>query len=153
MDSLGASEEELSKEKSQPEDDLPERYVIREDQDEYFLLCREAPNLRVYVRRGLSVSASSASKYESGTIFLDGAAQGPPFLDSEGDIYNLDHHEGCIRFFTLSTCEQAYILLRKGLNLREREWNVFANDPDLDTVLAIWLLLNHKRITNPEEEE
>jgi hypothetical protein len=49
-----------------------------------------------------------------------------------------------------STCEQAYILIRRGLNLRDREWRVFANEPDLDTVLAIWLLLNHARLSDEE---
>ena len=52
-----------------------------------------------------------------GTIFLDGAAKGEPFMDASRGIYNLDHHEGCVRSFTLSTCEQAMILIRKGLDL------------------------------------
>jgi membrane protease YdiL (CAAX protease family) len=38
-------------------------------------------------------------------------------------------------------------LLLRGLDLRKREWNVFANDADLDVVLAIWVLLNHHRLT------
>jgi hypothetical protein len=153
LDTVGPSKEDPSLPAAPPDDGFPERYVIREDEDQNFLVCREAPNIRVSVQRGLSVSASSAVKYDSGTIFLDGAAQGPPFLDSERDLYNLDHHEGCVRLFTVSTCEQAYILLRKGLNLREREWRVLANDPDLDTVLAIWLLANHKRVTSSDEGE
>jgi len=41
-------------------------------------------------------------------------------------------------------------MLKKGFNLRTREWRVIANDPDLDTVLAIWLLLNHIRINEQE---
>ncbi len=134
-------------------DDLPERYITREADDRRYVVCREAPNVRVYVERGLSVSASTAVKSDAGTIFLDGVAQSPPFLDSERDVFNLDHHEGCVRLFTLSTCEQAYILIRKGLNLGEREWEILANEPDLDTVLAIWLLLNHKRVAETKEEE
>jgi membrane protease YdiL (CAAX protease family) len=37
-------------------------------------------------------------------------------------------------------------VIRKGLDLDGERWTVWANDPDLDTVLAIWLLLNHRRI-------
>jgi len=44
------------------------------------------------------------------------------------------------------------VLTRKGLDLKGREWTIYANDPDLDTVLAIWVLLNHVRLNdaNPE---
>jgi hypothetical protein len=41
-------------------------------------------------------------------------------------------------------------MLKKGFDLRTREWRIIANDPDLDTVLAIWLLLNHIRINEQE---
>ncbi|MEE8583298.1 MAG: CPBP family glutamic-type intramembrane protease, partial [Acidobacteriota bacterium] len=44
------------------------------------------------------------------------------------------------------------ILIRKGLHLRERDWTVYGNDPDLDTVLAIWVLLNHRRINDEDPE-
>ncbi len=55
-----------------------------------------------------------------------------------------------MRSFTLSTCEQAMIVIRKGLDLDAEQWTVWANDPDLDAVLAIWLLLNHRRIDEPD---
>ncbi|MCI0454746.1 MAG: CPBP family glutamic-type intramembrane protease [Candidatus Dadabacteria bacterium] len=106
--------------------------------------------MTVRIERGLAVPTSTARKYPSGTIFLDGAAQGEPFLDHERQIYNLDHHEGCIRAFTLSTCEQAIVMLLKGLDLRTRQWTIYANSPDLDTILAIWVLLNHIRINENE---
>jgi membrane protease YdiL (CAAX protease family) len=125
---------------------LPVRYQVKEDDDGRYLTCIEASNISVRIDRSLSVSASSARKYPKGTIFLDGAAKGEPFIDSSRGVYNLDHHEGCVRSFTLSTCEQAMIVIRKGLDLDGERWIVWANDPDLDTVLAIWLLLNHRRI-------
>ena len=87
-----------------------------------------------------------ARKYRAGTIFLDGAAQGDPFIDVQKELYNLDHHEGCIR--SLATCEQAMVLIRKGLDLSKRDWVVLANDADLDTVLALWVLLNHNRLSD-----
>jgi len=129
---------------------LPVRYQIKEDEDGRYLTCLEASNISVRIDRSLSVSASSARKYPKGSIFLDGAAKGEPFIDSSRGVYNLDHHEGCVRSFTLSTCEQAMIVIRKGLDLDAEQWTVWANDPDLDAVLAIWLLLNHRRIDEPD---
>ena len=104
----------------------------------------EAPTIMIRVERRLAVSAKQARRYPAGTIFLDGAAQGDPFIDVQKEIYNLDHHEGCIR--SIATCEQAMVLVRKGLDLSKRDWTVLANDADLDTILALWVLLNHLRI-------
>ncbi len=125
---------------------LPLRYQIKEDDKGPYMTCVEASNIAVRIERGLSVSAAAARKYPKGTIFLDGAAQGPPFIDASKGIYNLDHHEDCVRAFTLSTCEQAMIVILKGLDLDDERWTVWANEPDFDTVLAIWLLLNHRRL-------
>lgn len=121
---------------------VPSRYEIKEDETGRYLTCLEAPEIKVYVERGFSATSSAARKYAEGTIFLDGAAQAEPFLDLERRIYNLDHHEGCVRRFTLATCEQALVLMLRGLDLRERPWTVYANEPDLDTQIAIWVLLN-----------
>jgi membrane protease YdiL (CAAX protease family) len=129
---------------------LPERYLIQDIGSEKVLTCLEAPNLQVRIKAGMSVSASTARKSPPGTIYLDGVAQGEPFLDHEKQVYNLDHHEGCIRAFTLATCEQALIMNLKGLELREREWKIYANEPDLDTLLAIWILFNHLRLNLKE---
>ena len=129
---------------------LPQRYVVKEIRGKKVLTCLEAPNLTVVIQRGLTVSAATARKSPPGTIFLDGVAQGEPFMDHEKKIYNLDHHEGCVRAFTLSSCEQVLVMTLKGLDLREREWFIYANEPDLDTILAIWLLLNHQRISRKE---
>jgi hypothetical protein len=129
---------------------LPNRYVIKNDGNRGVLNCLEAPNVTVRIERELVLTASTARKYPSGTIFLDGAAQGEPFLDHERQVYNLDHHEGCIRAFTLSTCEQAIVILLKGLDLKNQQWTIYANSPDLDTILAIWVLLNHVRINENE---
>jgi hypothetical protein len=129
---------------------IPERYVVKEIGGSRALTCLEAPNLSVNITRGFSVSASNARKAPPGTIYLDGCAQSEPFLDHEKKIYNLDHHEGCVRAFTLSTCEQVLVMILKGLDLREREWKVYANEPDMDTILAVWLIFNHLRISRKE---
>src|SRR5262245_12885942 len=126
------------------------RYRLRRIGRERVLVCLEAPTVQVRIEPGACASATAARSAPPGTIYLDGAAQGEPFVDPERDVYNLDHHEGCVRAFTLATCEQAMVLLRRGLDLRRRDWTVHANGVDLDTVLAIWVLLNHLRLA-PED--
>ncbi len=122
------------------------RYRTRRIGRERVLVCLEAPTVHVRIEANGCASAVAARSAPPGTIYLDGAAQGEPFLDAERDVYNLDHHEGCVRAFTLATCEQAMVLLRRGLDLRRRDFTVHANGVDLDTVLAIWVLLNHLRL-------
>ncbi|MFQ5350545.1 MAG: type II CAAX prenyl endopeptidase Rce1 family protein [Thermoanaerobaculia bacterium] len=131
---------------------LPQRYLIREGADGRYLTSRETPELKVRLDPGLSVTAAAARKAPEGTIYLDGAAQGEPFLDHERRVFNLDHHEGVIRRFTLSACEQAMILVLRGLDLRERPWTILANQPDLDTVLAIWVLMNSVHLGEDQPE-
>lgn len=122
--------------------EVPNRYLVKKDETGYYLSCLEAPELKVRIDRKMAVTGSAARKAAPGTIFLDGAAQSAPFLDLERRIYNLDHHEGCVRPFTLATCEQALVLMVRGLDMREKPWVVFANEPDLDALIAIWILLN-----------
>lgn len=131
---------------------LPQRYLLRTDDQGRHLTCVAAQNVSVRIERGQTVAAAAARRAEEGTIFLDGAADAEPFMDVQERIYNLDHHEGCVRAFTLATCEQAMVLVRKGLDLNAGEWTLRANEPDLDTVLAIWVLLNHGRLNddNPQ---
>ncbi|MFH1581521.1 MAG: hypothetical protein ABIC39_05550, partial [Pseudomonadota bacterium] len=87
-----------------PASEFPNRYLIREIDGERVLSCIEAPNLIVQIKFGLSVSATAMNKAAPGTIYLDGVAQNGPLLDNARQIYNFDHHEGCVRAFTLSTC-------------------------------------------------
>ena len=131
---------------------LPSRYSIRRKGEARELVCSESPTMAVRVERGTTIPAGTAHKAPPGTIYLDGAAEGAPFLDAEKAVFNLNHHEGCIRSFTLATCEQAMVMIRKGLDLQGRDWTIHANDPDLDTVLAIWVLLNHLRLNDVDHE-
>jgi len=132
--------------------ELPDRYSIRRKGEERELVCSESPTITVHVERGMTIADSAARKAAPGTIYLDGAAEGGPFLDVEKGLFNLDHHEGCVRSFTLATCEQAMVVIRKGMDLQRRDWTIYANDPDLDTVLAIWVLLNHVRLNDADPE-
>ena len=131
---------------------LPSRYSIRRKGEARELVCSESPTMAVRVERGTTTPSSTAHKAPPGTIYLDGAAEGAPFLDAERAVFNLNHHEGCVRSFTLATCEQALVVIRKGLDLEGRDWTIYANDPDLDTVLAIWVLLNHLRLNDVDDE-
>jgi membrane protease YdiL (CAAX protease family) len=122
---------------------IPNRYRINQDGKTRILTCVEAPTIIVRAKRGLAISAKQARKFPAGTIFLDGAVEGDPFVDAQKEIYNLNHPEACIR--SLATCEQAMVAIRKGLDLSERDWVVWVNNADVDTVLALWVLLNHQR--------
>lgn len=125
---------------------IPERYRVREQGDETTLRCVEAPSVEVRIQRSFAFTEAEARKEGERRIFLDGAGQFAPILDNEQRLYNLDHHLGCLRAFTLATCEQALILVFKGLELDQGDWTVYANEPDLDTIFAIWVLLNHRRL-------
>jgi hypothetical protein len=131
---------------------LPDRYSIRRNGEGRELICSESPTVAVRIERGMTIPAGNARKAPPGTIYLDGAAEGAPFLDTEKAIFNLNHHEDCVRLFTLATCEQAMVMIRKGLDLQGRDWTIHANDPDLDTVLAIWVLLNHLQLNETDQE-
>jgi hypothetical protein len=130
---------------------LPERYRVRETEDGRFLHCEEAPRMLVSVDRSHAFSEAEARELGKRVILLDGAGSFPPLLDHKARLYNLDHHAGCERTFTLATCEQALLVVHGGLDLSEGDWTVYANEPDLDTVLAIWCLLNYQRLATLDE--
>lgn len=71
------------------------------------------------------------------TIALDGYVQGPA-IDTAQRRFSFDHHAGCIRHVTLSTCEMTLDALRVGLD--PTDLTICINDLDADTVLAAWLL-------------
>jgi hypothetical protein len=128
------------------------RYSISVDDPERFIVCRSAPNLHLFVERGLAVSKGARKRYPRQTIFLDGAFVDAPFLDNQQRQYSLDHHAGCLRSFTLATCEQAVVMLLQGLPLDEGEWQILINEPDLDAVLAAWVLFNHAELLADEQK-
>ena len=125
---------------------IPDRYDLRHHEEGTVLVCREAPGMTVRIDRRYAFSEAEARKLPARSILLDGAGAFAPLVDDGALLFNLDHHQGCSRAFTLSTCEQALILVFKGLDLDQGEWTLYANEPDLDTVMAIWILLNHRRL-------
>lgn len=128
------------------------RYRVVEAEDETYITCNNTPNISLYVERGLVVDAAARKRYPKRTIFLDGAYTEAPFFDNEALQYSLDHHAGCVRSFTLATCEQAVVMLLEGLPLDEGDWRIYVNDPDLDALLAAWVLLNHGALTASDNE-
>lgn len=128
------------------------RYQVAETAGERVLQCSNASNLRLHVVPGLSVDAAGRRNFPSQSIFLDGVYTEAPFLDNKRRQYSLDHHSGVVRALTLATCEQAAVMLLNGLPLDEGNWEIYINDPDLDAILAAWLLLNHKEMLKNEQE-
>jgi hypothetical protein len=132
---------------------LPRRYKLRSGEGEpAHVVCDEAPRVKVQVRRDYAFALSEAKELGERVILLDGAGTFGPLLDNKRRLYNLDHHQECERTFTLATCEQALLMVTSGLDLGEGDWRVFANEPDLDTVLALWCLLNHARLKDLRTE-
>lgn len=138
--------------RSDQDGDLPRRYEIRENEQGRVLVCKEAPGLSVHLERSLSFTEQEARRLGERTILLDGVGTFAPLVDDAAHLYNLDHHEGCLRAFTLATCEQALVLVLKGLELDRGDWSLYANEPDLDTVFALWTLLNYRRVRDLDEE-
>jgi hypothetical protein len=124
---------------------LPRRYKLRSGEGEpSHVVCDEAPRVKVQVRRDFAFSLSEAKELGERVILLDGAGTFGPLLDNKRRLYNLDHHQECERTFTL--------MVTSGLDLGEGDWRIFANEPDLDTVLALWCLLNHARLKDLRTE-
>jgi len=119
------------------------RYRVVEREGRRFVCSGNAPNIELHVERGLSVDAGGRKKFGAQAVFLDGVYTGAPFCDNEARQYSLDHHAGCVRTFTLATCEQAAVMLLQGLPLSTGRWTLWVNDPDLDSMLAAWVLMNH----------
>ena len=95
--------------------------------------------------------------YPPFSIALDGFVIGPPLFSSVGPHANFNHHEGVDRLSTRATCSQVLVALKQGLLdtfsvNSEAMINIFVNDPDHDTALAVWLMKNHARITSPVHE-
>ena len=88
----------------------------------------------------------------SNSIALDGVVRGGPRWDEQTRHINFDHHEFVEREATMSTCKQVWYAIKGGLfqsfkDERGRPFaNVYVNDPDQDTALAVWELRNYKSL-------
>lgn len=100
--------------------------------------------MKLIIERGKTVSFESLPPK---SIALDGYVQGP-FVDAENCRFSFDHHDKCVRLVTSATCEQVLDALLMGLD--PRDYTVFVNDVDEDTVLSVWLLENPERVLEPK---
>jgi len=126
------------------------RYRLFELAGQPTIVCSNAPNIALRIEPGLTVVARGRRDYPPRTIFLDGVFAGAPFFDNEQQQYSLDHHAGCLRSATLATCEQAAVMLVQGLPLVSGDWTLVVNTPDLDALVAAWLLMNHVELLHEE---
>jgi hypothetical protein len=110
------------------------------------IVCGNAPNIVLRLKAGLTVTERGRRRYPPRTVFLDGVFAGAPFYDNVRLQYSLDHHADCVRSFTLATCEQAAVMLIQGMPLFEGSWTLWVNSPDIDAMLAAWLLMNHAEL-------
>jgi hypothetical protein len=119
-------------------------YVVVVEGDCQVIVRADRRNVRVHVERGLRVTEDNRRSFPERSLFLDGVFVGPPFIDNVRRQYALDHHQGVIRSFTLATCEQAAVIVALGLPLAEDVWHLYVNEPDLDALFAVWVLLHHE---------
>lgn len=127
------------------------RYRVQMHDNAPMIISGNAPNIRLRIERGLTVDARGRKRFGPQTIFLDGVYSGAPFCDNEARHYSLDHHANCVRGFTLATCEQAAVMLLQGLPLSSDRWTIYVNDPDLDSLLSAWILINHVELLRDDK--
>ena len=100
--------------------------------------------MTITISRGATVLFSELA---SKSIALDGYCQGPA-VDVANEKFSFDHHDNCVRLFTRATCQQVMDALLLGFD--PTGYTVYVNDVDGDTTLAVWLLRNPKRASEPE---
>lgn len=106
-------------------------------------------NLVIHPRK--SVSWEEFLNSTSGpSISLDGYVNDAPNYSEQTKHVNFDHHHGVVREATMSTAEQVLMAVKGGLfeGFRGEDGkpfaNVYVNDCDQDTCLAIFILENYK---------
>lgn len=83
------------------------------------------------------------------SISLDGYVNDSPNYSELTKHVNFDHHHGVVREATMSTAEQVYMAVKGGIFESFKKdgkpfANVYINDCDQDTCLAIFILENYK---------
>lgn len=87
------------------------------------------------------------------SIALDGFVNDSTKRDPTGPYANFDHHSIVDRISTRCTAEQVHMEINLGLFETFRKdgkpfADIYINDCDEDTTLAVWLLQNHERVTS-----
>jgi hypothetical protein len=128
------------------------RYKVISAAERELIACANTPNVRLLIQRGVEVTRRDLESYPRQSVFIDGAFVGAPFLDNERRQYSLDHHTGCVRSFTLASCEQAAAMVFHDIPLHEGKWLLIINDIDLDSILAVWILMNEPELARDENK-
>jgi len=108
--------------------------------------------IKVFIEPGKVVSwGQFRTNYPKYSIALDGFVNEPTARDSEGPYANFDHHSHVDRLSTLSTAAQVHMEINLDLfktfqKDKKPKANLYINDCDEDTALAVWLLQNHERV-------
>lgn len=105
-------------------------------------------NLIVEPRKSISWE-EFVEQTPSMSIALDGFVNDSPNFSVETLHINFDHHHGVVREATMATAEQVYMAIKGGLFESFQKdgvpfANVYVNDCDQDTCLAVFLLENYK---------
>lgn len=98
----------------------------------------------IVIKRGFVTELEKLPDY---SIALDGLVPGPQ-VDPEHHRFSFDHHDGCLRFCTTSACMQAWTAVQLGLEDLE-QYQIYANDVDIDVCASIWCLKNPDRCKEP----
>lgn len=105
-------------------------------------------NLIIQPRKSISWEEFLATT-SGPSIALDGYVNDAPNYSESTRHVNFDHHHGVVREATMATAEQVYMAVKGGLfeTFRNESGpfaNVYINDCDQDTCLAIFILENYK---------
>jgi hypothetical protein len=84
-------------------------------------------------------------EYPANSIGLDGIVSGGPRYDPKTRHVNFDHHDKVNREATMCSALQVYMAIKGGLikAFNGKTINIYINDTDQDTSLAVWLLLHY----------
>jgi hypothetical protein len=106
-------------------------------------------NTQIIIEPGKQVSWEEFNSTKLNSIALDGYVTDGPKWDETKLNANFDHHNGVVREATMSTAMQIYFAIKGGLMERYENstLNIYINDVDQDTTMAIWLIKNYKLFT------
>ena len=117
-----------------------------------------APGITLHVCPGKEIGWEEFERIAPpNSIALDGFVRGAPRYDPAMKRANFNHHQDVDRLGTRSTSGQIQVAIKQGLIDAFRvdgapRIHIWVNDPDQDSSLAVWLLVNHERITGARSE-
>ena len=109
---------------------------------------------RLIFEPGKTVKWKDFMHYPPYSIAIDGYCEGPPRATSDSRILNINHHEGCDRIATRSSCAQALHLVKMGLFDTfhvggKKVGTGFCNDCDQDVQWATYILKHSCHVDRP----